>query len=167
MKYIFKLLCLFMVATALVACNKDEDHYYIKQFSKTSVYISLQDSNGNLVNDSAAISKIVGFNNKISDMRGATQERPYDYEDILHINGTWYYTIVPSERYNVQFPSSGMYMATDTLTFGKTKYELEQMVDFNVPTPDSNRVVWLKINKQKVNSLFPNELGSYLRLSYK
>ncbi|EXG77742.1 hypothetical protein XylorDRAFT_0087 [Xylanibacter oryzae DSM 17970] len=167
MKYIFKLFCLSMATTVLVACNKDEDHYYIKQISKMSVYISLQDSRGNLVNDSATISKLVGFKNKINDMRGATQERPFDYEDILHINGTWYYTIVPSERYNVQFPSSAMYIATDTLTFGKTKYELQQMVDFNVSTPDSDKVVWLKIDKQKVNSMFPDEFGFYFRLTYK
>lgn len=163
----FRFACFSIATIAFIACSKNEEHYYSENFNNRKVYISLVDIQENSINDSITIAKLTGFEKKITDFRGATQKRPFDYENILHINNTWYYTIVPSERYNIHFPSHGIYIATDTLTLGKMKYELQQMVDFNVSNRDDVKVIWTKIDKKKVISLFPSLEGTYIKLVYR
>lgn len=156
-----------ITSMSLIACNKDDDHYYVEKIHNKMVYISLQDMQGKIVDDSITIAKLTGFKEKITDLRGATQERPFDYEDILYINNTWYYTIVPSSRYNVKFPDRGIYIATDTISLANTKYELQQKVDFNLQKEEYAKVVWTKIDGQTVTSLLPNLEGTYIKLSYR
>lgn len=156
-----------ITSLSLIACNRDEEHYYVEKFDNKKVYICLQDLQGKIVDDSITIAKLTSFKKKITDLRGATQERPFDYEDIQYINNTWYYTIIPSSRYNVQFPSRGIYIATDTISLGSAKYELQQMVDIDFEKSENVKVIWTKVDKKIVTSLLPNLEGTYIKLTYR
>lgn len=164
-KFIYSVITI--TSMSLIACNKDDGYYYVEKFDNKKVHICLQDLQGKIVDDSITIAKLTGFKKKITDLRGATQERPYDYEDILYINHTWYYTIVLSSRYNTKFLGRDIYIATDTIFLGDTKYELQQKVDINSPKEGYSKVVWTKIDGKIITSLLPNLEGTYIKLSYR
>ena len=158
----------FAMAGIFVGCSHEEDHYYLENFENTSIYISIKDMLGNRLNDSTSIAKVTGFKKKISDLRFATQERPFDYEDIKQVNGYWYYVIVPSSQYNVTHLNHDTYQVTDTLTLGQAKYKIEELVNFTTSSPtESYNIIWLKVDGEKTVSDYPDKKGFYISLAHK
>jgi hypothetical protein len=167
-KTILKTLVIAAAILSFTSCGDDDDEPTGHIYDDAEIFVKLQDAQGNVVNDSATIAKLVNYDpewwNEIHD---ATAEE-YSFKLIVKENGQWYYAVVLNESHNPVPTDNYTNQLEATLTAGKASYKLTESRYVKLGKNCTyHQTIGLKINGVAVKSDMSGKDGTYIHLTYK
>lgn len=169
-KFTKTILVVFSLLLLFAGCSDDDDFQPGSFWDNALIYLTVNDAQGNAINDSAQLAAITNYRSDETALRN-TYTDPFLSEKLEKIDGQWMYLFVlnPMRENTEYLPGDNNFLLRDTLVLGKAQYALEETLHNDLTVKGSNRrsdysIVSLKINGREATNARKLKTGYWITL---